>query len=243
MAKFINTRQGVAEIDNLFRSAGENLLLVSAYLKLPKDFRELLTLRDNSKKKTTLIFRDQKLAPDEISAMQSLQFVTLRCNANVHAKCYAGDHKMIITSMNLYEFSINNNKEMGVLIDRNDPADAQLFRDAMAGIDIILQTSQPFTFPGQKSAAGTSAFAPKPKIGPGHSGGYCIRTGVPIPYNLEKPLSAEAYRKWNEYGDRGYPEKFCHFSGEPSKGETSFDKPVLQKNWKKAQEAHGRQVH
>jgi phosphatidylserine/phosphatidylglycerophosphate/cardiolipin synthase-like enzyme len=243
MAKFINTRQGVAEMDNLLRSAGENLLLVSPYLKLPKDFRELLTLRDNSGKKTTIVFREHELAPGEISTLQNLRFVTLRCNADLHAKCYAGDHKMIITSMNLYQFSIDNNKEMGVLIDKNDPGDAQLFRDAMAGIDIILQTSHPFAFPGQKSAAAAPAFTPKSKTVPGHSGGYCIRTGIPIPYNQEKPLSAEAYRKWSEYGDRGYREKFCHFSGESSKGETSFERPVLQKNWEKAQKVHGRFAH
>jgi phosphatidylserine/phosphatidylglycerophosphate/cardiolipin synthase-like enzyme len=242
MAKFINTRQGVAEIDNLLRSAGESLLLVSPYLKFPKDFKELLTLRDNSGKKTTIVFREHELAPGEVSALQNLRFVTLWCNADLHAKCYAGDHKMIITSMNLYQFSIDNNKEMGVLIDKNDPADAQVFRDAMAGINIILQTSQPFTFSGQKAVAVVPAFTPRPKAVVGHSG-YCIRTGVPIPYNLEKPLSAEAYRKWSEYADGTYPEKFCHFSGEPSKGETSFDKPVLQKNWKKAQEVHGRYAH
>jgi hypothetical protein len=66
--------------------------------------------------------------------------------------------------------------------------------------------------------------------------GYCIRTGVPITFNVEKPLSYEAFRKWNEYGDPEYPEKFCHFSGEPSHGETSVSRPILKKHWKKAKE-------
>ena len=34
--------------------------------------------------------------------------------------------------------------------------------------------------------------------------------------------------------DIDYLEKYCHFSGEPSNGETSFNKPILKKNWKKA---------
>lgn len=69
--------------------------------------------------------------------------------------------------------------------------------------------------------------------------GYCIRTGAEIPFNIEKPMSYDAYKRWSQYGDPEYAEKFCHFSGEPSGGETSVSRPVLKKNWKKAQEVHG----
>jgi hypothetical protein len=68
--------------------------------------------------------------------------------------------------------------------------------------------------------------------------GYCIRTGVEIPFDVEKPFSYEAYKKWNESGDIDHPEKYCHFSGEPSNGETNAGKPILKKNWKKAKEIH-----
>ena len=58
-----------------------------------------------------------------------------------------------------------------------------------------------------------------------------------IPFDVEKPMSYEAYKVWSQYGgNRDYPEKFCHFSGEPSNGETSVSKPILKKNWKKAKE-------
>lgn len=50
---------------------------------------------------------------------------------------------------------------------------------------------------------------------------------------IEKILS---YKIWNEFGDEDYPEKFCHFSGAPSKGETSVSRPILKKHWKKAKE-------
>ena len=66
--------------------------------------------------------------------------------------------------------------------------------------------------------------------------GYCIRTGVEIPFNTEKPLSAEAYRSWSKFSNPDYPEKYCHYSGEPSNGETSVSRPILKKHWKKARE-------
>lgn len=66
--------------------------------------------------------------------------------------------------------------------------------------------------------------------------GYCIRTGVSIPFDIEKPMSYEAYKSWNQFGNSDYPEKFCHFSGKKSNGKTSVNKPILKKNWKKAKD-------
>src|SRR5690606_35922478 len=150
------------------------------------------------------------------------------------------DDKMVITSLNLYEFSMANNKEMGVLIDKNDPADSQLFEDAFKEVDYINQTSQRFELNAPKptfSKTENKSSKEKSTSFPTTNGkGFCIRTGVEIPFNVEKPLSYDAYKKWNEFGDTDYPEKFCHFSGEPSNGETSVSRPILKKNWKKAKE-------
>ena len=75
----------------------------------------------------------------------------------------------------------------------------------------------------------------EPKVG-SKASGFCIRTGLKIPFNPEKPLSVEAFKSWNKFADPNYAEKFCHFSGEPSKGETSVSKPILRKNWNEAKE-------
>jgi hypothetical protein len=69
--------------------------------------------------------------------------------------------------------------------------------------------------------------------------GYCIRTGKPIPFNLSAPLSYDAYQIWRQFWDVYYPEKYCHFTGEVSNGDTCFISPVLKKNWLKAREVHG----
>jgi hypothetical protein len=66
--------------------------------------------------------------------------------------------------------------------------------------------------------------------------GYCIRTGEKIPFNPDRPLSYQAFQSWNQFGNDNYPEKYCHFSGEPSHGETSVGRPILNKNrWKAKQ--------
>lgn len=241
MAKFINTRKAVSEIEDLIKNAGEKLILVSPYLKLSKDFKELLTYRNSKEKISNVVFGKQELNPDEMKFLQGLRFVILKYNEDLHAKCYVNDEKMIITSLNLYEFSMANNKEMGVLIDKNDPADTTLYEDAMKEIDFIIETSQKFEFGSSKFHSTTKETDNKKfkkNTSSNEKMGYCIRTGVEIPFNIEKPFCLEAFKIWNEYGDPDYPEKYCHFSGEPSDGETSFSKPILTKNWKKAKEIH-----
>jgi phosphatidylserine/phosphatidylglycerophosphate/cardiolipin synthase-like enzyme len=146
MARFLNTRKAVSEIEDLIRNADQRLILISPYLKLSKDFKELLTYRNSKDKITTVIFGKQELNPNEMKFLQGLRFVILKYNQDLHAKCYLNDDKMIITSLNLYEFSMNNNKEMGVLIDLNDESDKELFDDAFKEIDFIDETSERFEF-------------------------------------------------------------------------------------------------
>jgi len=235
MAKFINTKKAVSEIEDLIKNAGENLYLISPYLKLSKDFKELLTYRNNKDKVTHVIFGKQELNPDELKFLQSLRFVILQYNEDLHAKCYINDEKMIITSLNLYEFSMAHNKEMGVLIDRNDPTDKDLYEEALKEADFIMKTSQNFEFTSSKPA---DKKKDDKKNSKNLKTGYCIRTGVEIPFNVGKPLSLEAFKIWSEYEDPEYPEKYCHFSGESSDGETCFSRPIMKKNWKKAKEIH-----
>ena len=46
----------------------------------------------------------------------------------------------------------------------------------------------------------------------------------------------KSYESWLGYKNGTYPEKFCHYGGEPSDGETSFERPVLKRNWRRAME-------
>ena len=164
MAKFLNTRTAVSEIEDLIRNAETRLILISPYLKLSKDFKELLTYRNSKDKITTVIFGKQELNPHEMKFLQGLRFVILKYNQDLHAKCYLNDDKMIITSLNLYEFSMNNNKEMGVLVDLNDESDKELFEDAYKEIDFIDETSERFEFTSIPEVAKPEKKETQPKV-------------------------------------------------------------------------------
>ncbi|MDO8724759.1 MAG: hypothetical protein Q7J35_01660 [Candidatus Methanoperedens sp.] len=160
---------------------------------------------------------------------------------DLHAKCYFNEKEAIITSMNLYMFSQQNNVEMGIYISKEK--DEDLYNQVAKEVDRIKRGSEHRTISVQKvenKKPETTKQQSFPKTENrkhnNNQTGYCIRTGVEIPFNVEKPMSYEAFKVWSQFGDPDYPEKFCHFSGEPSNGETSVSKPILKKNWKKAKE-------
>ncbi|MDX2413563.1 MAG: hypothetical protein QNK33_00095 [Bacteroidales bacterium] len=70
---------------------------------------------------------------------------------DLHAKCYVNDNSMIITSLNLYEFSMANNKEMGIFLVKDDPNDREVFNEAYKEVDFLLETSGRFEFKSGKS--------------------------------------------------------------------------------------------
>ncbi|MEO8413299.1 MAG: phospholipase D family protein [Ginsengibacter sp.] len=247
MAKFLNTKKSVSEIEDLIKDAGQTLILISPYLKLSKDFKELLSYRNSKDKVTTVIYGKVELNPDEMKFLEGLQFVILKYKNDLHAKCYVNDEKMIITSLNLYDFSMNNNKEMGVLIEKSNATDLELFEEAYKEVDYINTTSQRFAYKTQSTQQTTmnevgherdktKSSVNKPEKKFEIENGFCIRTGVKIPFNIEKPMSNDAFKSWSKYGDKNYSEKFCHFSGDSSNGETSVNRPILKRNWKKAKE-------
>jgi hypothetical protein len=55
---------------------------------------------------------------DDLDYFKGFRNVEIRYNENLHAKYYANESSSIITSLNLYEYSMKNNIGSGVLFER-----------------------------------------------------------------------------------------------------------------------------
>jgi phosphatidylserine/phosphatidylglycerophosphate/cardiolipin synthase-like enzyme len=232
MAKFLNTTGVSYHLEELIKTTKERLILISPYLQFNDRIKEHISNLNIQKKDIRIVYRENKLHPDENNWLEKQIGVRTSICKNLHAKCYLNEHEAIITSMNLYEFSQANNNEMGVYISKEQ--DHELYKSTLDEATRLLTISEEIRVTVEKISPSNQEKTVKKKTETGK--GFCIRTGISIPFNVEKPLSLEAYKKWNEYGDADYPEKYCHFSGEPSDGETSVNKPIMKKNWKKAKE-------
>jgi hypothetical protein len=254
MAEFLDT-QGVSYyLKKLINNANDKLYLISPYLQLNNQLR--LSLEDRHKFSIDIIIiygKVSDLNPEESNWLDLLPGIKLLFHKDLHAKCYFNEKEAIITSMNLYMFSQQNNVEMGIYVSKEK--DEELYGQIANEVDRIkrgsehrtisvqkvenrkaeiprevpweIPTAKPNAKPIAKTETSRSNFKPK---------GFCIRTGVEIPFNVEKPMSYEAFKSWSKYGDPDYSEKYCHFSGESSNGETSVSRPIMKKNWKKAKE-------
>lgn len=249
MAKYLRTSGITASLEELIRDARERLYIISPYLKLSDNIKELFNDKEREKVEVRIVFGKQELNPEEMSYLESLKYVRLYFSKNLHAKCYLNEKKMIITSMNLYEFSQQNNREMGILIDRDDDNDKKVYDDAWKDIESILNNSEDFAYikapSGKKTTNGKLEHDKKPveskniKSTAQKAGiGFCIRTGKKIPFDIEKPMTYDAWKQWSKKSDSDNPEKYCHFSGELSNGETTYAKPIMKKNWNKAKIKH-----
>ncbi len=146
MAKYLRTSSITSELENLIRDARKELYIISPYLKLSDHIKELLNDKEREKVDVRIIFGKQELAPTEMSYLENLKYVRLYFSKNLHAKCYLNETKMIIASMNLYEFSQQNNREMGILIDIENEEDKNVYEDAAKDIESIIHNSEDFSY-------------------------------------------------------------------------------------------------
>lgn len=137
MAKFLTTIDIAAQLQTLITEADETLYLISPYLQISKDFKELLISREKKKKETIIIYGKNELTPDQLKFLTSLRYLYLKFYEKLHAKCYLNDTKLIITSMNFYEYSMINNKEMGVIYDTSNIDDEEIYRKAFDYVKLI----------------------------------------------------------------------------------------------------------
>jgi RNA polymerase-binding transcription factor DksA len=290
MAKFLTGNELNSELEKILEGAEEQIILISPYIKLHDRYASTLrTKLNNHKLEITIVFgkneddMSRSMKQDDFNFFKEFPNIQIRYEKRLHAKYYASESAAILTSMNLYSYSQDNNIEAGVLTKvtllgdlassfmTNDTFDNQAwnyFGRVIEQSELLFQKTPQY----ESAMMGLTKnykeskveidklsefFADRAKFESGNrkdtyekkkvestpqtqtksiETGYCIRTGKQIPFNQKRPLSDEAYQSWAKFSKEDYPEKFCHFSGEPSNGETTFAKPILRKHWKKAKE-------
>jgi phosphatidylserine/phosphatidylglycerophosphate/cardiolipin synthase-like enzyme len=140
MAKFVTTSGINYLIEEIIKGAKERLVLVSPYLRLNDRIKELLSSGYRPDVDIEMVYGKRELDAPERQWLNSVPHVQTRFCQNLHAKCYLNESLCVVTSLNLYEFSQQNNNEMGVMIKRAN--DHQLYADVAAEVDRLLRISE-----------------------------------------------------------------------------------------------------
>jgi len=226
MAEFLTTQGTSHNLENIIINASKWLVLICPYLNITENFLQRLQDADKRKVKICIVFGKKELKPEEETKLRKLENISLRYYQNLHAKCYSNEDTMIITSMNLNEFSEKTNREMGVLISREDPGDQRIFQDAIKEVRSIIGLSKKQK--GGLLKAGEALFdylntiANKDVTSLFSKHGYCIRCGREISYDLDKPYCKECYFSLPESADTSHVEKYCHSCGKEYKTRLNY---------------------
>lgn len=137
MSKFITSSNLDNEIESIIREAKTKLLLISPYINLSDNIKNLLMQKTfHPELEIIVAFREEwkegKNRGDnnveieskyknlkELEVWKNFPNIRLVGLNNLHAKYYANESKGVITSLNLYRYSIKNNIEYGCLIRGN----------------------------------------------------------------------------------------------------------------------------
>lgn len=250
MVDFLTAKKAAAEIESIISEAKNdgNIILITPYVKIPDDLisrlRQAAKLRDVH---ITVVCRKDDLRPDQRATIEEIPNLKLLFNDRVHAKCFYNQDSMVITSLNLYDSSAGENREMGVLLRNNREGDREAFLAAKNEAEFISSESEPGVKSVPKAKFKENIQATKPaqqfksvkensigaQIVEGLSSilgiekeenGHCIHCGEEIPLKLEAPYCLNCYRSWAKSKDEDKKERYCLKCGMPYK--TSIKRPL-----------------
>ena len=266
MAIFIEGNKLNSAIEELFDNAEKKLILISPFIKLHARVLDALKAKQaNYKLEIIVVFgknerdRAKSLTAIDFEFFKSFPNIEIRYESRLHAKFYANERTQILSSMNLYDSSQNNNIEAGVKTEYNllrsigsklNVTEAEFDVDAWNYFEKVINNSELLfknipqfdsgflnkKFRGITTEVDNLSNNYSQKVIKAaspvttHNVGYCIRSGIEIPFNPQKPLSSDAFQIWSQFKDKNYPEKYCHKTGKRSNGKTSMAKPILYEN-------------
>lgn len=240
MARFITTKEISAEIDRTISTADKRIVLITPYVRTGGLIQEKLHAAGNRGKTIILVCREEDLKEDQKQILLSIPGLQLFAHTNVHAKCYYNEHQLVMGSLNLVEYSSQNNREMGVVFDRK--IDSDLYSQAVnEGEEIITMASRTGKSFNQKSnSVSSQSYYTKEKshrtgkksepnflekLGAIFSHeGFCIRCKTELNLNPSYPFCPECYASWAKWGNPDFEEKYCHCCGNNKK--TSMNRPL-----------------
>jgi len=255
MAKFLYGNELNLAVEKIFTKASEELIIISPFIKLHARYKdELKEQLYNENLDIIIVFgknenaKDKSMGKDDIEFFKQFKNVEIRYEKRLHAKYFSNDKNAIITSMNLYDFSQDNNIETGILLKKGkllsiDTTDADAYNYFLRvienseliykkSVDDGIEDNIKTNYTPKKSTYSKSSTVKSPKTTYSKSSsGFCIKCKTPIKNNPKVPYCSICYKIWKQYEKKTYEEKYCHSCGKSNK--SSMAKPICYTCYKK----------
>jgi hypothetical protein len=143
MKKVISTRGISYHIEQIISRAKKEIILITPFLQLPKEFhKRLLDASDRGVKIIMVYGKKEELDKEQESMLLKIDNLELRYLDRLHAKVYLNELEGVIASMNLYQYSEVNNFELGIsfINDKNDEDD--IYRETLHEVELMISQGE-----------------------------------------------------------------------------------------------------
>ena len=140
MAQFLSTTGVSHHLEELIKNSQDKLFLISPYLQFHPRVKDHLEYLHRLKRDIRVVYRENKLQVEESNWLEKQVGIRTSLCSTLHAKCYLNESEAIVTSMNLYAFSQQNNDEMGILVRKAE--DPKLYQDIFNEANRLLTVSE-----------------------------------------------------------------------------------------------------
>lgn len=139
--EFLFDNKLIEAVESLIKQARKSLLLVSPYIDLDPRIREALEeKKERPDFKLEILFgKNEKdflksIKQKSLDFLKTFPNVQIRYNSRLHAKYYQNESHYIMTSMNLFDYSLQHNIEAGVRSQYKGRGFLAKVADSAAGI-------------------------------------------------------------------------------------------------------------
>lgn len=141
-AQFLFDNQLITAVENLIKNSKNELLLISPFIDLDKRIQDALYEKINKTDfKLKVLFGENEkniyksIKKDSLDFLKKFPDIEIRYNERLHAKFFLNDTHFILTSLNLYDYSLEKNIETGILVKHSARG---LFGKAMDGANNLI---------------------------------------------------------------------------------------------------------
>lgn len=217
MAEFLTTNGISFYIDKIIKSAGVELYLLMPYLQLSLEFYEALKELSDRGVNAIIVYTNEDLHTEEKLALGELSNLEIYHSQNLNTRCCCSEESALITSMDMHQFTGNENIDMGVLFSKSE--DSDMYRKITSEVKSIVNSSRNMNLHKRPIEELDQLQVKVKKV----YHGFCIKCAMPISYNIKNPYCRSCMPK-DDIPDGKNNGIYCHVCGTESP--TSVSSPV-----------------
>jgi phosphatidylserine/phosphatidylglycerophosphate/cardiolipin synthase-like enzyme len=141
--KFVAEDSLNSAIIEIINNADSFVTLIAPYIKLHERVKDALNLKVQIKNFDLIILYGKSfdgINKNDRAFLKKFKKLKIRYKERLHAKCYFNSKKVLLTSMNLYDFSQNNNIEFGIVIEKS--SSPKLYEETVSYFKKVLKNSK-----------------------------------------------------------------------------------------------------